>query len=115
MLVFTQVRRQDHVRLKAPDLESQEHCGGGVVLDVAIPAQVQKLDRGDDDPGCVFGLLRSLLGTPGAGSFTLGSHQDTDFVAVPDFLDQHRRTPKFDVVGMRADGQDLHRISMSGE
>ena len=44
--------------------------------------------------------------------FALGSHQDPGFVAIADFLDQHRRTPEFDVVGMRADRQDLHRIAI---
>ena len=64
MLIFPQVRREDHVRLKPPDLPGERHGVRRVVLDVAVAAQFQELDRGPDDPGGVAGFLGALLGVP---------------------------------------------------
>ena len=109
MLVLAQVRGQDHVRLKPPDLPGQRHRVRRVVLDVAVSAQFQKLDRGSNDPGGIPGFLGALLRRPGAGGFAFGGHQDARFVPIPNFLDQNGRTAEFDVVGMRPDRQDFHR------
>ena len=108
MLVLAQVRRQDHVRLEPADLPGERHRVGRIVLDVAVAAQFQELDRRPDDPGGVAGFLGALLRRPGAGGFALRSHQDARFVPVSNLLDQNGRTAEFDVVGMRSDRQDSH-------
>src|SRR5579862_4591642 len=109
MLVFSQVRRQYHVRLDSSDLPRDRHRVRRGVLDMAVSSQLQELDRGPDDPGGVAGFLGAFLRLPGAGGFALGSHQNARFVPVSNFLDQNGRTAEFDVVGMRSDRQDSHR------
>jgi hypothetical protein len=86
MLVFTQMRSQYHVRLKAADLPGKRNDVLGVVLNVAITAYLQELDGGADYARGVASFLSPFFWRARTGSLAFRSHQNAGFVPVPDFL-----------------------------
>lgn len=108
MLVFAGVRSENNGRL---ELANPPGDGESILVrwfDVAVAAEIQEFDFGRDEScrGARFRL--AAFGGAMARRLAAGQHEELDTIRTARFLDQDVCAPKFNIVRMRTDREDIH-------
>ena len=110
MLVFHQARRQHDAGPDAPDDPRQFDGVSGADFQVRVAVEFEKFDRGAQQRGGFFGLGGALLRRAVAAGFAARADDKMRLASGPGFLRDHAAAAEFDVVGMRAEGQQRREV-----